>query len=193
MSSPRKDGVTSYDSSQGLETPALHPSTLMGFFTMVIAGYAQITPKDFLPDRYVGIKLGTRLAPQRLLLFPALGVCMSYAACQIQIYEGKRVRGHLVSMLLSFGCASVAFSCARISMMYWLWFLVYAGYGAFYDGRRLALYSDGAPMYRWGDVARIRREAKEAREERRREHDQALELRRRQYDAAVAAMEGAKE
>jgi hypothetical protein len=189
--SGRRDGITQYDTSSGLETPALHPTTLMGLVTMIISGLAQMSPKDFMPERFIGIKYAGAIPPQRLTVFPALTVFALYCAAGIQIYEGNRVRGHMCSMLLSFGCAAFSAACSRISMLYWMWFAVYAGYGAFYDGRRLALYSDGAPTYRWGDLSGMYRMSRELKAARRAEHDQAIALRQRQYEAALAAKETA--
>lgn len=73
----------------------------MGAFTMLLAGFAQMSPRDFLPDRLVGTKLHG-ISVQKLLLMPASTVVLLYGATGVQIYEGRQVRGHMSSMLLSF-------------------------------------------------------------------------------------------
>ena len=187
--SGKKQGVTTYDSSSSFESPVFHPSTMMGIFTMTMAGIVQMTPKDFLPDKYVGVKL-SGLPPQRLVLLPALAITMVYAAIGIQVFEGHQARGHLLSLGVSFSCAGVAFAFAKHSVFHWFIFAVYAAYGALYDGRRLVLYSDGAPMYRWGDFKKIYREREAAKKQLLADKSNGLELRRRQYESALAARDG---
>jgi hypothetical protein len=184
--SGKKQGLTQYDASAAFSSPIFHPSTVIGGFTMVLAGIAQMSPRDFLPIALVGTKVHG-VSVQKLFLLPASTVMTLYAACGVQIYEGHHVRGHLCSMWLSFACAAMAASGARVSMFYWVLFGVYLGYGMFYDGRKLAMYSDGAPTYRWGDFTRIRKERKAAKAKSRHDHDVTVELRRKQYEYALAA------
>jgi hypothetical protein len=185
--SGRRDGLTTYDSTATLEHPIFHPSTFMGVVSLLVAGFAQLSPKDFLPDKYVGVRIAGGIIPSRLLLLPAVTVTGLYMAAGVQIYEGRKVRGHLCSMLISFACATVAFWGVRLSIVNWAIFGMYFGYGALYDGRRLALYSDGAPFYRSGDMRRILDESSADKVRRRQDHDNAISLRKRQHEGALAA------
>lgn len=180
-----------YDASQPLTSPLLHGTTCMGAGTVAIALLAQVNPKFFLADKHVGVKWYGHL-PQRLLLLPSVTVLALYLAAGIQIYEGNYVRAHASSMLLSFALAAGCVKMAPHSFIYWLLFGLYTSYGALYDGRRLALYSDGAPGYRPGDLQRIKEMRLAAHAARDRELEHAVALKKKQYEAALAALEKEK-
>jgi hypothetical protein len=178
--------MAAYDPMAAMSSPFLQPATGMSAISVAFALLAQASPRDFVPERYLG-RLVSGVKAERFILFPASTAALLYGAVAVQTFEGNYIRGHAAGLAVS-GAVSLGLAkMLAVSPWYWLLFAGFSAYGALHHGRRLSLYSDGATWYRQGDAGRVWRHWSTTRADAKRKEAQIVRLRAERRDEARKA------